>query len=132
MKLVVYSNVVGQPIVGKILKHDRNHTRVKYTKSGVEQEEDILNDNIISMIPDVVDPTVHTIMVKKITGIRGVFDVENQTQFASTPDGQRNYFMTDDGRQLEISKGFYELLTDEEWDAKSGAIYQMMMGGGTF
>ena len=132
MKLVVYSNVVGQPIVGKVIKHDMTHTKVRYSKSGVEQEEDILNDNIISMIPDVVDPTIHTIMIKKITGIRGVFDVEDQTQFASTPDGQRNYFITDDGRQLEISKGYYELLTDEEWNVKSGAIYQMMMGGGTF
>ncbi len=132
MKLVVYSNVVGQPIVGQVLEHNVTHTKVKYSKSGVEREENLLNDDIISMIPDVVDPSVHTIMVKKITGIRGVFDVEDQDELTSSPDGNRVYFTTDDGRKLEISKGFYELLTDNEWNVKSGAIYQMMMGGGTF
>lgn len=129
MKLVVYSNVIGHPTFCEILSRDETVTKIRYSKGGETLHDVIANDDIISLIPDVVDPNVYTIMTKKIHGVRGVFDVKKEEQFVSSPDGRRTFFTTDDGRKIEISTGYFDLLTEEEWNDQCGAIHQMMLGG---
>lgn len=125
MKLVVYSNVMGQLITCEILEQNEKTTKIK----AKDQEQILLNEDIISIIPDVVDPTFCTVTTKKISGIRGVYDIHEDKTIPSSQDDLRDFFITDDNRQIEVSKGFYELISDEDWKFKSAGIHQMMLGG---
>lgn len=125
MKLVVYSNVMGQPISCEILEQNEKTTKIR-TKN---QEQTLINEDIISIIPDVVDPSFCTVTMKKVSGIRGVYDIHEEKTIPSSQDDLRDFFITDDNRQIEVSKGYYELISEEDWKFKSAGIHQMMLGG---